>query len=254
MTIKKAMLNPLGVTMGCRDFKIPKFWRDQITQIDRLEISNYVFEESHRLAKEYLLEHPEYSHLLIMAEDVIITKDHVDLLLKDYEDTQYPVLCGYVNLGFSSGYMSLNTVDMRGLQVRHTRQYQFPSIIDILNLSDACLNELPFQKVFFQGKALMLVTRDVMHTVSFKPYIHWFDIKNRRRFGEQNAKKGTMFDLQFAIDCANLGIPVYVDLRLMLLHFGDTDTLINVQGKERTVTLIRKDGSTKLIRQEPPYF
>jgi len=242
------MLRVLGVTMGCRDFRITRFWRDQITFIDRLEVSNYLFEEAHKIARDYFLEHKEYSHILIMAEDVVITPDHIKLILDDYEATHYPVICGVINIAFEKPLLAINTRDLRGVRVMHTRDYQMIGLLDVLS------NRLdyPFQKVFFNGKALMLVRREVMEKVTFSPYTYWVHPRMRRKLGAMAPKKGTMFDLKFALECADLGIPVYADLRLLLFHFGDTDVIIDFKDKWRTVTLYRSDGTKSELSRGSP--
>lgn len=244
------MLNVLGVTMGCRDFRITRYWRDQINQIDRLEIKNYLFEDAHQIARNYFLSHPEYSHLLVIAEDVVVTPDHVALILEDYEKTHYPVIGGVINIAFKNALLAFNKRDMRGVRVRRTLDYQMGTLIDVL--SDRF--DYPFQKVFFQGKALMLVTREVMEKVSFGPYTYWVHPRMRRKLGTYAPKKGTMFDLKFALECADLDIPVFVDLRLLMFHTGDTDLTIDFKGKWRTVTLHRADRTKLEVCREPPYF
>jgi len=243
-----AKMNVLGVTMGCRDFKITRFWREQITMIDRLEISNYLFEEAHKIARNYFLSHPEYSHLLVIAEDVVVTPDHVRLILDDYEKTHYPVIAGVINIAFHSTLLAIGRRDLRGVNVMHTKDYHMYDLLEVLTDK----TDYPFQKVFFNGKALMLVRRDVMEKVSFGPYTYWVSHHMRRKLGSMAPKKGTMFDLKFALECAQLEVPVYADLRLLMFHTGDTDETIEFRGKWRTVTLHRADGTKFEVCRDTP--
>jgi hypothetical protein len=52
-------------------------------------------------------------------------------------------------------------------------------------------------------------------------------------------KRGTIFDLQFCLECKQLGIPIMLDKRVFAVHFGDTRRFINLANKKREVEFIK---------------
>lgn len=244
----------LGVYMGVRNFRIVEFWRRKIDQIDVLEIQNYWHEEAYQFAKDFFLKHREYSHLLIIPEDAIVTPDHVDLLLDESAKIGYPVISGYSNIDFRKDLVNITTKDLRNIKLAFQEQYQHPSIKTVL----VGAFDYPLQKVFFCGHTLCLIRRDVVEKTSFKAYKTIDDLIRRKQFGTGGKPFGIMHDVQFCIECANLGVPIYVDLRLLFIHFGVTVDMVNLKGKIRTIRLYpSKEHSTLapiFIAQEPPYF
>jgi hypothetical protein len=91
----------------------------------------------------------------------------------------------------------------------------------------------PFMEVTFTGMPLTLIKRDVVEKVSFKPYMYVYD-KTLDTF----MKRGTMFDLQFCLECRSLGIPIILDKRVFTVHFGDTRRFINLKDKKPCVDFI----------------
>lgn len=235
------MFNPLGVTMGVRYFDITQFWRDQIDFIDRLEVMGFKHPEAHRIADQFFLEHPEYTHFLMLAEDVIITPDMVRQLLRDYEETRFPVICGYSNIAFHKDTVNITQKDLRGIRVNLQEQYKNPTLHDVL----AKRLDYPFVKVFYHGLTLSLIERSILLKIPFRPYKTILDSLRSKRFREPLTPHGIMFDLQFAIDCANNDIPIYCDLRLLTIHFGRTVDLIDVTSKPKRVTLKQKNGEAR---------
>jgi hypothetical protein len=245
-------MKPLGVTMGCRDFTVTRFWRDKIDFIDRLEIENYIHEEAHQIARDFFLSHPEYTHFVFICEDVLITPDMVARLLDDIAETDFPVISGYCNIGFENDRVNVTQRDLRKTAVFTQEQYGFLSLKQFLRYDIGN----PYVRVFFQGNTLTAIRRDVVEKLSFKPYRRVSDAFRIKAFGSVGRNFGIMFDLQMAVELANLDIPVYVDTRLLCLHFGMTTDLINLKGKKRRVRFIKafthKEEET--IREDEPYF
>lgn len=240
----------LGVTLGVRDFKISQFWRDKIKTIDRLEVVGYDHDQAHKICRTFFIEHPEYTHLLFIAEDVLVTPDMIDLLIDDQKTTDYKVISGYLNIAFTSDLMSLSTTDLTKHPIRTTNDYHFHTLKQCLN--NQSLN--PIIPVFFQGLGLTIIDRSVIEKTTFKPYTKIYEWTRFKQFGMKIPNFGVMFDLQFALELSKLGILQFVDLRLLMLHFGVTIDMIKLQGKPRTVTFIDQDGNRKLVREEKPYF
>jgi len=229
------------VIMSPRDFPITWYWIDQIDFLDKLIIKYHLHHEAHEIAQKFFKEHKEYTHFLIATDDVIYTPSHVKLLIKDYLEYKYPVISCYCNWEWWNDWVNITDKDMRREKVISPYQYRFYKLKDLLRLIEAKKVPFPLKKVFFMGLPLTLIERKVVEEVGFKPYKYITDTALGLL-----ARRGIMFDLQFSIECANRNIPIYVDLRCLLVHFGDTRRFINLRGKKKYVKFIKKKRSLKL--------
>ena len=209
-------MKPLMVTCGVRWFPVCEYWIDRIDFMDKLKIKYHFHDTAFKLAKDFFLEH-DYTHMLIYAEDIITTPDMVKLLIKDAEEYDFPVVSGWINFDLTHNWVSFNFKDLRKENVYYANQYQFPSIEYVLK------HDLknPFIEVFYQGMGLTLIRRDVVEKVSFKPYK-----ESIKKLGNRWFRAGTMHDLQFAIELANMGIKNIIDLRVFAFHCGYTVHLV----------------------------
>jgi hypothetical protein len=222
------------------------FWTGQVNKvIDVLHIEYFPHDVAHLKAREYFLSHGEYTHMLILPDDVIITPNHVELLMQDALQLGHDkVVCGYCNVDFSNDEVAISKVRMNRIPIPGRTDYRFIRLTDIL----AGKYEYPFAKVFFQGNALTLIPRSVVEKLSFKGYREKIDTL----FGK-TMKRKVMHDLQMAFELDQLGIDVVCDLRVLIMHFGNTTDLINVKGKTPGMYLKTKNGEIKDMVEMEPY-
>jgi hypothetical protein len=239
-------MNPLGVHMKVRDFKIVDFWTEQVNKMmDVLYLEYFDHGEAHLKAREYFLKHEEYTHFVYLPDDVVITPSHVELLMEDIKQLgDNCVVCGYSNVDFSTPSVNISFRDLRKVTVMFREQYQHPSLYDIL--SDKF--SYPFVKVTFQGNTLTIIPRKIVEKLSFKPYKTEVDTV----LGKMMIR-GSMYDLQMCNELLDLRVDIYCDLRLLIMHFGNTLRLINVRGKKRKMYLKTKSGEIKDYIELPPY-
>jgi hypothetical protein len=210
------------------------YWHEQLNGLcDKLLIKGYLHEEAHKIARDFFLEHKEYTHLIICAEDVLVTPCHLKLLLQDIEEhPEFPVIAGYSNFDFTHNWLNITDLDLRRTYVMFAEQYRFIPPLSVMS------GKYPtFMRVFFQGLALAAIRRDVVEKIPFRPY--------KRVSDRLGYNRGVMFDLAFAIDCANANIPQYVDTRLWLIHGGNTVHLVNFAEKE--VKFIPREKNINLV-------
>jgi GT2 family glycosyltransferase len=212
---------------GVRWFPLCKYWIDQITFLDKLLVKYYNHEEAFQIIRKFFLEHKEYTHLLIYAEDVLATPDAVKLLIKDAEEYNYPVVTAWFNYDFKRDWIAISTKDLSRERIVLAEQYSFLRPVDMLFYDN------PFVEVTFTGMPLMLIRRDVVEKVTFKPYSYVYD-----NLLGTFMRRGTMFDLQFCLECRSLGIPIILDKRVFTVHFGDTRQFINLRDKQPSVDFI----------------
>jgi len=232
--MEKHGVNPLMVIMSPRDFPISWYWINRIKFLDKLIIKYYPHHEAHQIARDFILKHKEYTHMLICTDDIVATPCHVRLLIEDYVQYKHPVISCYTNWEWINDWVNITDRDMRGINVIMPQQYRFYRLKELLGLILNGKVEYPLKRVFFVGLPLTLIHRDVLEKVPMRPYRYITD----RALGKY-MHRGIMHDLQFAIDCANNNIPIYVDLRCLTVHFGDTRRYINLANKKPYIKLVK---------------
>ena len=226
-------IKPLGVVMSVRDFPIAWYWIHRSCQenrVDLLIIKNMTHDKAHQEAKKFFMEHKEYTHLIIINEDIIVTPSHLKLLLEDIEMYPNAVIGGYafpVSKRYPKTNLSLTPV--RGYVV-FADQYNFLELEDVITRKDIDV----LVKAFFNGNTLTAYPRYVVEKLSFKPYKWVYDSTLGIR-----TKRGIMFDLQISRELERMNIPLLVDLRLMVIHFGDTRRFIDLKGKKEYTEFIK---------------
>ena len=241
-------INPLGVVMSVRDFPIAWYWIKRACKennVDLLVVKNYPHHIAHQKARKFFLEHKEYTHFIIINEDTIVTPSHLRLLIEDIKEYDYPVIGGYC-FPVSKNYPKTNLTkkNMRKIRVVFANQY---GLVDLEEAISWSLDE-PIERFYFNGLTLTAVRRNIIEEIEFKPYKY----VNDRTLGFW-VRRGIMFDLQFSNELFDRGIPLMVDKRLMVMHFGNTRGFINLKGKRPYVMLIKPDGKKIMVEEGNPY-
>ena len=98
-TINLLILNPSPRNIKIFEAKLRKL----NTKYDILRIKND-FDEKHAYnsGREWFLSHPEYTHLAILPDDLLVDVKHVDKLIEDLEEFDYDVLSGISNFAMST--------------------------------------------------------------------------------------------------------------------------------------------------------
>jgi len=225
--------------MKVRYFKPLEYWIGEVNKlVDILYIENFDHETAHMMAKAFFESRGEYTHLLFINDDLLVTPSHVELILDDVKHFKDEcVVCGYSNVGFTNPWINISMTDLRGVNVMYMEQYRFPTVYDALTGRIS----YPYARVFFQGYSLTCIPRWIAEKLSFKPYKRVAD----SLLGKYMLR-GTMFDLQMSIELADLGIPVICDMRVLTMHFGDTRRYVDLR-RPRRIYLRRRDGSVEWL-------
>lgn len=171
---------------------------------DILQLRFYGEYEAYRLMRNYFLEHPDYTHLVLATDDVLVRKEHIEILQNDLESKDYPVLCGMMNVEqdeFMKYEGNLNISFELALKDRQLRHYNWIR-----------RNELPNRDMFqvkFNGFALMAIRRDIIEKNEFA-----CDGVFRLR----GVISGASVDLVFCWYCHENSIPIFVDKRIDMKH------------------------------------
>ena len=202
-------------------------------------IPRYYFEyQAYKTVRNYFLANPEYTHLVLATDDIVVLPQHVEQLRKDLEEQDYPVLCGMMNVD-QQEYMqelgSLNISYELALKDRKLRHYTWIT-----------RKEIPPDNIFqvkFNGFALMVIRRDIVEKQAFA-CDGTFRLK-----GEQS---GASVDFVFCWYCHDNNIPIFVDKRIDMQHLRGEGRIKH--GEISTKLYLLKSGSEEEIKLDKKLF
>lgn len=174
---------------------------------DQLHVSYFKYPYPHIIAEDFFKAHKEYTHLILVPNDLICTKEHYDMLLKYIKEFDYEVLCGVCNVDTEKYKDKLNiTSELPVIGPYYSRRYYWIS-----------KNKYPSMilKVPFAGFPMMWVRRDVLD----KTRINWLSPQlkgNNKAIWEQTG--GYSNDLAFCHNLKHLGIPIHCYTGCNMLH------------------------------------
>lgn len=168
-------MNPLLCIPSPRD--IPRFLArmDTITKYDKLWVK-YFFPEIvayHNIRREFL-QHKEYTHLVIIPDDLLITQEKLDLLLDDFnhitgsEDT---VISGYCNVD-TTRFKDCSNVCLSQVSVnRSQRIYSWITLQDFQDWRKEADYNKPLENLMYVGFAgftCMVIPRKIIEHREFR--------------------------------------------------------------------------------------
>jgi len=173
---------------------------------DKLILEYYPYPHPHNIARDFFLEHTEYTHLIIHPQDLLVTKEDYQKLLNDVLYDDFPVFSGVCNVERPPHRLSgvMNCCIKCPNRDKDNRKYNWIPIPSIPNL-------LGITKVGFMGFAFTFIKRSV--------------IERRLIDGEFIFKgcdgKEIYPDLNFCNGCKELDIPICVDTDVQLVHYAN---------------------------------
>jgi hypothetical protein len=239
-----------------RNFSLFWSWVDKVDFVDKLIVKNHVHHVAIKIGMDYFKEHEEYTHLLLSSDDVLGTPDYVNMLIRDEEEHGFPVVTGWNNTAHRDNYSNITVERVKVVDknlnkttetFRPSKVYPYLSVVDVA----AGKYGYPFIKAWYVGFPLALFQRKTLMEVPFRPFLLQKD--GLCNTPETAAKgRGTGYDLQFCIDCQKKKIPIRVDTRVLLLHFGKTKALLNIGREEASVRLVAAGGRKVEIQVPEP--
>lgn len=160
-----------------------KLWVKGMTQVDAYDV-----------LRKWFIKHTEYTHLIILIDDVIITQNEFDILRADLEQIKnYPVLAGVGNVDYQQ--LDKYSPVMNTLPTMEASTYKWVTQTEL----DQFLQRGEYiREVKFEGFSLPWIRRDIVEQIEFR--------------GPDS------LDTHFAEDCAAKGIPIHVDFRAKMFH------------------------------------
>jgi len=157
--------------------------------------------------KDEFLKRPEYTHLVLATDDIIVKPQHILQLQKDLEEYDFPVLSGMMNVD-EEDEAHVNLTDVLPIKGRQNREYKWYR-----------REFLPKHNIFqvaFSGFPLMAIRRDII-----EPYIFAAD----KVFVGFPPHRGASLDLVFCWYCKENDIPIMVDKRINMKHLRQSGTM-----------------------------
>lgn len=194
-------MKPLIFIPSPRD--IPQFAESvkAITEYDRLWVKYLPEQEAYRKARTFFLNH-DYTHLVILPDDLIVTPEDIEVLCEDTRFNNYPIISGITNIDDGetfrgkycvaehlptfNGDMTLGSYKWYTEEERQGRLAMLHVVIQVKHI----------------GFPLTFIRRDIIEDVIFRVHPTF----------------SCCVDVQFCIDCDRLNIPIFVDLLVVGKH------------------------------------
>lgn len=170
--------------------------------IDKLYIKNLPEQLAYEEARKFFLEHKQYTHLILFADDAICTNDDIIILSNWLELKDYPVLGGVCNIDNepeNKGKWAITTNVVHPRWIDGTRTYDF------IREEDHTFPHII--QVGWSGFPLMFIRRDIIEQVPFRD--------DRE---ENGTKTGYAMDVTFCYDCSKLNIPILAHTGVRIKH------------------------------------
>jgi len=211
-------INPILCSPSPRDIK-SVYQALKETGYPRLYAKYYPEKTAYNLMRQWVLDHEEYTHMVICPDDLIIEKEHIENLIKTLEENPYPTLSGVCNVDMGDNKDKLNITEnlphpQRTVPERNQVGWRFYSWI-----SRNTRFENPIIRVPFVGFAAMFISRDVLKRYRF--------VDDAKHNGTPDLMTGAI-DVMFANVCALENVPQMVDTRVRMKHLKGSTRFFNI--------------------------
>ena len=183
---------------------------------DKVQVSYYDYPYPHRLVEKYFREHKEYTHLILVPNDLVYDVTNFEKTKKAILENDYPVLCGLCNVDLKQ-YKDFWNVVLKLPELSYIeRRYRW---LAESTRQALLLHGSHFILVGFAGFPATCVRRDVFDSVKINIFND--DIKTKEA-PIWETKGGYSNDLIFCHNLHDVGIPTICDLENTMLHFRYT--------------------------------
>lgn len=189
---------------------------------DRLYAKYFIEREAYWHLRNFFLQHKEYTHMVIIPDDLVFTPEDVEQLYNDLKEYDYPILAGICNVNldnFKDYYAITQNLPhpIRPLKKQDDpdgkrrwlgwRWYVWYNDSTIKDEQER--QKRTIIRVMHSGFALQCLRRDVVEAIAFTT-----DAEDN---GLVNLECSSV-DVMFSNSCAIAGIAIMIDPRIKMLH------------------------------------
>jgi hypothetical protein len=223
-------VNPLLVIFQPRE--IPVFLNTvSKIKVDKLYVKFHAEEEAYRKARDWFLSH-DYTHFIILPDDLLITQADLDQLVEDAKS--YDVISGYCRNTIRQRHDwrgEPETEETADTNVSFSlppdpphlgtyERFKFISMKEIQNQAR------PIIRVMFAGFPLTCISKEVLTIVPFR------------------SDGGCCVDSCFSLDLSKVNIPQYCDTRVATIHMNASHPDNLLVGKRKPEIIFENSHSS----------
>jgi hypothetical protein len=206
-------LNPLICSPSPRD--IPR-WLEAMKKldfVDRLYCKYFTPEKlAYDIGRNYFITHEEYTHLVIIPDDLIVEPDQLKSMITTVERTDFPVFSGVANMDLTAG-KDMFSISFDVIHIDpNRRRYSLISREEINEYA----RRGRYMKVNWAGFPCMFIRRDIVEKFEF-------NLDGIARH-DSNGFTGCCTDTVFCFECYICDVPIYVDPAVQMLHLKISDS------------------------------
>lgn len=228
--------------------------------VDKLWVKYYPENIAYAHIQRFFLEHREYTHLVISADDLLVQPEQFEALKSSVRANQeeYPVFSGVCNNDMVGGCEFVMAVSLKFPPCnprRHTYGYGYAFVdarghnMDRRNPDKRGPAPTGIHHVSFAGFPCMFIRRDILQRLT---------LRTDYEYNLQYRMPGSSVDTVFCWDCyhAKPQIPIHADFDVKMLHLrGWQDPcmqlLVNVEGVTPYVALTKANEVKPIIVPMP---
>ena len=213
------------------------------TGYDRLYSKYFPEEPAYNLGLDFFLAKEEYTHFVICPDDLVVGKKHIDALIADLVENDYPILAGVCNVNKTDKKDLLNIT----LNLPHpTRNNPKRNIIGWRYMAwvsaDYDYGDEPIQSFPFSGFAAQFISREIMKKIQFA---------DDGKFNQESDVYRSSLDVMFSNAMALIKVPQRVDLRVKMEHLREDEIVDAMIGDGEVRFYPANQDKYHIIYEEP---
>lgn len=190
---------------------------NNVDNVDKLWVKYYTPEqEAYEEIRNWFIQHKEYTHLTLLADDCLLKPEYIDLLRTGIQKHNFPVLTGFGNVNLTDK-AHINTLSFDEIPIeRHKRGDSFSSLLrdnDMFSQNGSC-NYGIYLKVKWAGFGLTTIKREIVESLVFEDDSRW---------NGGPLKSGCCMDTAYCYKLNKSKIPIYADSRIKVHHLKYND-------------------------------
>lgn len=189
---------------------------------DKLYAKWFIESDAYWHLRNFFLKNPEYTHMILCPDDLVIKPEDMEQLWKDLQEYDYPILSGICNVDLDTMRDYFSITENLPHPVRALKKEDDPKrkrwwgwrwyswfTSETIKSEQIRQNRYPIFRVLHSGFALQCLRRDVVEKISF--------ITDAADNGMKESETSSV-DIMFSNSCAIAGIAIMVDPRIKMLH------------------------------------